>query len=189
MPIFGDPPEGLDEDWTHGALIGGMCGWWSEQELANSYFLAADLLVAAATTGRERGQDIWGPTMYLYRHGTELYLKLIVQPENQNHNLGSLLEKFCAHIRSRYKQDVPAWITRPISELHKFDPGSDLFRYREPRQFAIAERLAKTGEYWVDLRAIKREMGLILEAFQRVVLADQTGTIPPAPIRRHSDDE
>jgi hypothetical protein len=189
LPIFGEPPEALDEDWTHGALIGGMSGWWSEQQLAESYFLAADHLIATVLAGKERGQDLWGPIMYLYRHGIELFLKLIVQPAKQDHNLGALLEGFCAHIRSRYREKVPSWITRPISELAQIDPRSDLFRYRETKPIETAARLANRGEFWVDLRAIRKEMTRLLDAFQRVVIADETGEILPARRLATLDDD
>lgn len=34
--IFQEPPENVDETWTHGAMIGGMCGY-SDHDLAGSY--------------------------------------------------------------------------------------------------------------------------------------------------------
>jgi hypothetical protein len=183
--IFAEPPEGLDEEWTHGALIGGMCGWCGDRELAESYFRAAGLLVVDILAGRERGQDLVSPVMYLYRHGIELYLKHIVQPPERNHNLGSLLEGFCTHIRSRYNEKVPVWITRTVSELADFDPGSDLFRYGETKPIKRSLRVANHGEFWVDLRAIRKDMDRIAEAFRRVAIADETGEIPLARPRRH----
>ena len=183
--IFAEPPEGLDEDWTHGALIGGMCGWCGDRELAESYFRAAELLVKDILAGRERGQDLVSPVMYLYRHAIELYLKHIVSPPQRNHSLGSLLEGFCEHIRSKYGEKVPAWVTRPISELATFDPGSDLFRYGQTRPIDRSLRVANHGEFWVDLRAISKDMDRIAELFRRVAIADETGEIPPARIRRH----
>ena len=76
-------------------------------------------------------------------------------------------------------------MTRPISELAKFDPGSDLFRYRETKPPDRSQQVANQGEFWVDLRAIRKEMDLIVEAFRRVAIADETGEIPPARLGRH----
>ena len=167
--IFNEPPEDLDETWTHGALMGGMSGY-SDESLAPAYFSAGAALIDHVLEGDERGQDFVCPILYLYRHGIELYLKVIVQPSVRNHGLGSLLEGFCRHVRERYKEDVPAWVTRPITELAKFDPASD-FRYGRSR----SQRLANEGEFWVDLKALKRTMALIEYAFRRTVVADSCG--------------
>jgi len=179
MKIFQEPPPNLDETWTHGAVLGGMCGF-SDQNIADSYFLAGDTLVAALLSGNERGQDLVNPIMFLYRHGIELYLKVIVQPVDRNHSLGSLLEGFCKHVREQYQQKVPVWLTRPITELATFDPGSDLFRYEKTFPPKYSQRIQNGGEFWIDLKAISETMKHIRKAFRRVIIADATGEIPPS---------
>ena len=172
--IFSEPPEDLDETWTHGALMGGMAGY-SDETLAPAYFSAGAALIDHVLQSEERGQDFVCPILYLYRHGIELYLKVIVQPSVRNHSLGSLLEGFCRHIRERYKEDVPAWVTRPITELAEFDPGSDLFRYGRTNPPSRSQRLTNEGEFWVDLKTLKRTMTLIEFAVRRTLAAGECG--------------
>jgi len=169
--IFQEPPENIDETWTHGAMLGGMCGY-DNDSLAAQYFRAGSALVKHVLSSGERGQDMIGPILYLYRHGVELYLKVILKPEKPSHNLGSLLDAFCRHIRERYNQQVPKWVTRPISELAQADPGSDLFRYGDSRS---RPALDEGGEYWIDLRVLSRIMLELEYAFERVLVAEEFG--------------
>src|SRR5687768_9291483 len=94
--IFDEVPENADETWTHGALLGGM-GGCDDRELADSYFVAADALVESVLADRDslRTRELVAPTMYLYRHGIELFLKLIVRPKKPDHNLDRLLGRLC----------------------------------------------------------------------------------------------
>jgi hypothetical protein len=180
MPIFQEPPPTIDETWTHGAMLGGMCGY-DEQQMAESYFAAGDSLISAVLDGQRDGRHMINPVMYVYRHGVELYLKCIVRPSVRDHNLASLLERFCRHVRARYREPIPRWVTKPISELAAYDPGSDTFRYdtdRDGRYFQT------DGESWVDLRTVRKEMSRLLFAFRRVWTADQAGEILPVILRR-----
>ena len=172
-PIFQEPPEHVDETWTHGAMLGGMCGY-DEQELAESYFAAGDALVQSVLDGKHDGRNMINPVMYVYRHAIELYLKCIVQPPVRNHNLASLLERFCQHVRERSQEPIPAWITKPISELAAYDRGSDVFRYESDRD---GRYFPTGGESWVDLRSVRAQMARLLFAFRRVWRADATGDI------------
>lgn len=176
--IFREPPPDADETWTHGAMLGGMCGY-GEQDLAASYFLAGDTLIGAVLEHREgRGQDLIAPVMYLYRHGIELYLKCIVKPAERDHNLGALLEGFCRHVRRRYGEQVPSWITKPVSEFIRYDPASLIFRYEATHGRGILDG----GEVWVDFPSLKKRMTRLHKAFRRVLTADVTGEIPRAGV-------
>lgn len=64
--IFQDPPHNVDETWTHGAMLGGMCGY-GDEALAESYFLAGDALIATVIRGDATGHDLVNPVMYVYR--------------------------------------------------------------------------------------------------------------------------
>ena len=177
MSIFEEPPEGVDESWTDGAMLGGMCGY-GDEELADSYVLAGDILVAAVVEGGELGRDLINPVLYVYRHGIELYLKCVVQPEKRDHDLGSLLKAFCQHVQSRYGESVPAWITELVSDFATHDPGSDMFRYGISRR---GSPLAG-GEAWIRLPRLKQQMALLRRNLRRVIVADATGGIPPRSI-------
>lgn len=172
--IFADPPEDIDETWTHGAMLGGMTGY-DDESLARSYFMAGGMLVEQVLGTGERGQEVICPILYVYRHGIELYLKVVVRPGKRNHSIGSLLDAFCRDVQSKFGERVPAWITRPIGQLAEFDPNSDLFRYGQTRDSSISHRLINSGEFWVDLRTLKRTMSNIEYAFQRVLIVDREG--------------
>lgn len=154
--IFREPPPDVDETWTHGAMLGGICGY-ADEDLANSYFLAGDALIRAVLDGDTGRHDLINPVLYVYRHGIELYLKCIVRPDERNHNLGSLLEGFCRHIRQRYNEPVPSWITKPIAEFSTYDPRSDVFRYETNRDGRNHSQLAG-GEICIDLPSVQRSM-------------------------------
>jgi hypothetical protein len=168
--IFQDPPEAIDETWTHGALLGGMIGF-GEQDLADSYFTAANALVGRVRKRRQEGRDLINPVLFLYRQGVELYLKAIVQPVRRNHDLAALLDAFRQHVHSRYTENPPEWMTAAISELATYDPYADVFRYAESR----SRRLANEGEFWVDLTKLRRHMRFVQWAFRRTLIADEYG--------------
>ena len=172
--IFQEPPEDIDGTWTHGALLGGMVGY-DDESLARSYFLAGRVLAEHVLSTGDRGQELICPILYVCRHGIELYLKVILHPAKVNYSLGSLLDALCRHVRDRYDEKVPEWVTCPITELAQFDPGSDLFRYGQTRPPDSTHRLIQGGEHWVDLRVVKRTMLELEYAFMRVLVADTHG--------------
>lgn len=174
MAIFAEPDPNTDETWTQGAMLGGMSGY-DERDLAESYFLAGDTLTAVVADHKQDARELVNPVLYVYRHGIELYLKCILQPraDERDHNLGALLERFCQHVRDRYGEQVPTWVTEPISEFITYDPASTVFRYD-----AMGTRLQNAGEFWVDLPTARATMGRLRRAFRRVIVADDTGRIP-----------
>ncbi len=179
--IFQEPPPNGDETWTHGAMLGGMIGH-GDEDLAESYFLAGDALVASVLRGEMSGQDVVNPVMYAYRHGIEFYLKCIVQPSKKDHSLGSLLEAFRRHIKERWGEDVPPVIATPIAEFATYDERADVFRYETDRHGRTHESLGHSGEFWIDLPGLKASMSLLRRSFRRALWADQAGEIPPAGV-------
>jgi len=172
--IFTDIPEDVTEDWLHGAIIGGMCGYDNES-LAESYFLSADLLIKKVLQAAEPAREYLYPILFLYRHGLELYLKAITKPEKLNHSIGSLFELFCTYILKEHNQKVPAWVTKPISQFAEFDPESDLFRYQKTKNPKRSERLANEGEFWVDLPLLMEQMANLDVVFRKVLAAQKYG--------------
>jgi hypothetical protein len=153
---------------------------YGDEDLAESYFLAGDTLIAAIANGDADGRELVNPVMYVYRHGIELYLKCIVQPEEKNHSLGSLLDAFCRHILEGYGETVPPVITKPIYEFATYDQRSDVFRYETDRNGKNHEPLGCDGEFWIDLPSLKTSMEVLRRSFRRVLWADRAGEIPPA---------
>ena len=137
--------------------------------------MAGGMLIDQVLQTGEGGQEVICPILYVYRHGIELYLKVITQPADRNHSIGSLLDGFCQHVYEKWGQRVPVWISRPISQLAQYDPNSDLFRYGQTRRSSVSQRLKNSGEFWVDLNSLKRTMSNIEYAFQRVLVVDREG--------------
>jgi hypothetical protein len=172
--IFVEPPEDVDETWVHGAMLGGMSGY-DDQSLAHSYFVAGEMLIEKVLKSGERGQEVICPILYLYRHGIELHLKVLMKPAKLNHSISSLLDAFSLHVQSKYGEQVPTWLTDPVGQLAKFDPNSDLFRYGTTKKPEVMQWLANTGEYWIDLRKLGKTMSLVEQAFIRVGVAEVEG--------------
>jgi hypothetical protein len=172
--IFVEPPGDVDETWVHGAMLGGMTGY-DDESLARSYCAAAAMLIESVLTSGERAQDLICPVLYLYRHGVELYLKVITRPSKLNHNIASLLDAFCRHAQEKYHETAPPWLTGPVRQLADFDPNSDLFRYGTTKDPSVSQTLTNSGELWVDLRSLRRIMTSVERAFHRVLVADREG--------------
>jgi hypothetical protein len=172
--IFADPPSDIDETWVHGAMLGGMVGY-DDESLAPSYFASASLLIHGVLDSATRAQDAICPILYLYRHGIELYLKVLVQPAKLDHSISSLFDAFCRDVKQQFDEDVPMWLSLPVSQFAEFDPNSDLFRYGQTRNPAVAQKMTNSGEFWVDLRSLRRTMMLVERVFQRVLVAQREG--------------
>ncbi len=156
-PLFVDPPEGLNENWRHGALIGGMGELSDTFALADSYKIAGDMLVDAALSS-DNVDELICPIIYNYRHATELYLKATVMHYEPNHNLNALLHKFKELLKSEFNKTVPEWFEDIILVFVDFDPGGVTFRYGE----------YCPGEVWVDILHIKTLMNWLAESFRRI---------------------
>lgn len=156
-PLFQELPEGLDESWRHGTVVGGMSEIGDRFFLAESYKLAGDMLVDAALSNDETFELAY-PVFYNYRHATELYLKATVDSEERTHDLLLLLQEFKRLLKSEFNQTVPEWFENIVLTFDDFDPESTRFRYGG----------FVPGEVWVDLRHVKVRMGLLAESFQMI---------------------
>ena len=163
-PLFQYPPDNLDETWTHGTLIGGMAEIGDTFALAESYKLAADILVDTALSTGDVFELAY-PIIYNYRHATELYLKAIVvhYPKGRDgHDLLWLFQEFKRLLQTEFTQfdvTIPDWFENIVLVFNDFDPGSTTFRYGGS---------FKQDEMWVDLPHIKRLMNWLAESFQKV---------------------
>jgi hypothetical protein len=170
QPIFAEVPDGLDETWTHGILVGGMASESDEVSLARQYRDAAALLVDAALKDGEPWSLSY-PILFLYRHSTELYLKAIVwrldAPDSRpNHELSTLFDRFEKLVIERHGKHVPSWVKRDILGFAQLDDNSQQFRYTRSTknvQFMLP------GEYWVELRRLQRRMEAISRGLESIL--------------------
>jgi hypothetical protein len=157
-------------------------GGYDDRELADSYFLAADALVETALADRDsmRTRQLVAPTMYLYRHGIELFLKLIVRPKKPDHSLDRLLGRLRRLVRIRYKQELPDPIADAIVEFCRYDLHAVIFRFATDKKGRQARGKFESGEVWIDLRAAKTRMALVRYGLRRCLIAEEMGgQIPP----------
>jgi hypothetical protein len=160
-PLFQEPPEGLDETWRHGTIIGGMAESSDTFALAESYKLAGDMLVDAALSSDEVYELIC-PVIYNYRHATELYLKATLLHQRTGHDLHSLLQEFKEELKAEFGVTLPQWFENIVLAFVDFDPGSTTFRYGDFPCFL------RQGEIWVDLAHMKTLMSWLAKSFQNV---------------------
>lgn len=155
-PILQEPPEDLDETWTHGLLLNGgsVDGFL---ELARNYKRVADtLLDSALKSGEVRD---WGyPIFFGYRHALELYLKIIGRIEEPIHSLRECVDL----IEKRYKQKICSSTRGWILEFDRIDPYGTTFRYADDDTLQYAE-------FWVDFLQLKYAMGVIFQALDSAV--------------------
>jgi hypothetical protein len=157
-PLFQELPENLDEGWRHGAVISGMVEGGDTFSLAESYKLAGDKLVDAATSVDE-AYELSYPVIYNYRHAAELYLKATVHPYREDHDLSWLLQEFKKVLKSEFNSTLPQWFENIILAFNDFDPDSTTFRYGGFPSFS---------EIWVDLVHMRTLMGWLAESFQKI---------------------
>ena len=152
--VFEGMPDDLDESWRGGVLVGGMATVADDLEIARSYAEAASLLVSRAIADRDELRFLY-PTLFLYRHALELYLKLVVDPKRLNHNLLPLIEQFDVFIFQRYGARIPKALLEDLLELAKIDPNGEAFRYSRDRN--KMPRILP-GENWVSLGELRHLM-------------------------------
>ncbi len=156
-PIFREPPEELNEEWQHGALIGGMAEYGDTFALADSYKIAGDMLVDAAHSNDE-AYELICPIIYNYRHATELYMKATLVRRKMDHNLLWLLEEFKKILKLEFDTTLPGWFEGVILAFNDFDPKGTTFRYGGD----------SPDEVWVDIMHMKTLMGWMSESFQKI---------------------
>ncbi len=123
-----DYPEILgDLDSTY---IGGMAsGAYDRLAIADAYKRAGDILVESG----ESAWDIVYPTIFVYRHSIELYIKIFIRRKKKKrdtHDLKKLFPKLEAYIQQHYNALLPAWFKDRILEFQRIDTqAATAFRY------------------------------------------------------------
>lgn len=159
-PVFKEPPENLDETWTHGVLIGGMTfakdDWLS---IAQSYRFCADTLTEHAISSGMPYHYTY-PILYNYRHAIELYLKIATNFNDANdrtHSLANLVKK----LKLQYNAQLSKWSQGYLDQWNQLDKKSTTFRYGES---------GPKDELWIDLNQLKMVTGTLCEELEKLIV-------------------
>jgi hypothetical protein len=176
-PLFRDPCEGDEREDGYsepfGFLLGPM-GVFSRDEMADQYFLAANVLVEQVQQRNVADYDIAYPVLFLFRHAMELMLKsLLGQSAPHHHRLNSIADDFAAFVHREHRQEVPRWIVERLHELARIDPTSEAFRYGEDKYQGTADRSGIPAETYVRVMELHDEMNRLYGALRRALLVMQ----------------
>ncbi len=165
--IFQDPPDGLDETWTHGLLflgpkIGDYLG------VARSYKLAVDEMISAALRSNEAHKYDY-PILYLCRHTLELYLKMFGydrrpdDTDDRTHSLAACMRE----VEKKLGQKIAGIFRSWIEEFHAMDEKGATFRYEDG-----TDGRGYHVELWVDLHQLQFAMDRLCAAFEQALPRD-----------------
>jgi len=162
-PLFRDVPDGIDETWGHGTLIGGMAARHLAQ-VARSYKVAADELADRAPASPVP-HELDYPVLFLYRHAIELYLKALLSEGPRTHDLGRLI----GLLEEQYGGKLDGWIAHRLRDFHEINRRPDMFRYAES---------PSGGELWIDFHQLQAVLDRLVKAFERELSAGGRATPP-----------
>jgi hypothetical protein len=147
-------------------VVGGMGPEGSSFDTADSYILAATLLIDS-WEGRKEPWMVCYPILYLCRHALELYLKeaLPLRPK-PSHNLRPLIDDFRSLLRERLNTDIPAQLRNDLYTLASIDPDGQSFRYVTT---AEGSPLFVPGEYWVPLHELRQFIEVMSSGIKKAV--------------------
>lgn len=187
--VFMDPPDGLDETWTHGFLLIGHGDWQplSDGDLASVYREATLQLIDAAL---DRG-DLWRssfPALFMCRHTLELYLKSIVpdwrkladqkKGKKNAHDIGIISLTLRNLLKSRYPVDQVEALCRFIEEFDRLDPKAMAFRFADGARASFSHsdpHRSPPVEIWVDFRNLRTSIVAVFDALERLPCANIVG--------------
>ncbi len=151
---------------------------------AEMFKSSGDKLIDSIRDNKHKAADeIINPTLYLYRHSIELFLKAIlvtdylledykyhkIQDKLQGHSLESLWSKTDHVIRKYYKSDVkedkkPLTDARKaVNELAGIDTDSTTFRYPYDRELKKQVVADGKSSYAIDYINLKNEFNNLYE--------------------------
>lgn len=183
--VFMDPPDKLDETWTHGLLLIGHGDWQplSDGDLASVYRDATLRLIDAALDSG----DLWRssfPALFMCRHTLELYLKSIVpnwrnlagqSKGNKNgHDIGIISATLRDLLKSRYPDGQVEALCSFIEEFDRLDPKAMAFRFADGARASFSNsgpHSAPPVEIWVDFRNLRTSIAAVFDALERLPCA------------------
>ncbi len=156
VPLFISMPENIDES-SKGVVFGGEFELNDIFSTAESFKLAGDKLVDIAHANLQV-DELFQPTIYNYRHATELYIKSIIGVEI-SHDLIILLGKLKELLKNDFNTIPPKWFENIIEAFNYADPYGTAFRY----SITIPNE-----ELYADMTHIKVLMGWLSDSFKRI---------------------
>ena len=141
-----------DSDFPY-VVVGGMGTETSPVAMADSYILAATLLIDS-WEGHKEPWMVCYPILYLCRHALELYLKaaLPLRP-GPNHKLHPLIDDFRTLLQKELNADIPVQLRKDLYILASIDPDGQSFRYVTTKK---GSQLFVPGEYCVPLHDLRQ---------------------------------
>jgi hypothetical protein len=130
------------------ACVGENGGPYDFGDYALGFFKAANSLIELAREVPEQVDMTVYPVAYLYRHGTELYLKHFAAladralEQCQQAPKGHDIKKLWTDLKPKL-HSLPQWMTKDfslplvdeiINDFAAFDPNGEVFRYPESKQ-------------------------------------------------------
>jgi len=171
-PLFEEPTAelGREDPWSGslGFMIGGMA-LPTRTELAEQYFIAANILVERIIKCDIEDYKLVNPVLFLYRHSIELMLKGVMRSKSEHHKLDNLADYFVRFIKDNANVAVPRWITARLKEIAKIDPNSTTFRYAETWCKDKKLNVSTDGEIYVDLFHLKESMAVLYTSLAGVI--------------------
>ena len=162
--LFAELPDDLDGTWQHGFIVGGMAHHTDPFTVARAYVNAGDVLTEHPTDKGEPWEVAY-PVLFLYRHAIELYLKAIVQPQQDTHDLSQLTLRFIDYVTNELGETVPDWFQQYLREFSAIDPRSTAFRYVDGR---ATRPLIESNEAWVEFAHLREVVGALVAIFERL---------------------
>lgn len=169
-PLFEEPPDELDSDWTHGVLLvrWGSAKGYDTIDLARAFRDAGAKLVKTALQLQESWEAAY-PILFNYRHALELYLKAII-PAQHNHRLDVLASHLRPLLTGRYPADQIEILIERIEEFHRMDPNSTEFRYADTsdKTYERCKAPLPDAEIWVDFHHLETCMEQTCNALETI---------------------
>lgn len=172
QPLFKVPTEELEREdewsWPKGFLIGGWATY-SNRQIAQQYFDAANVLVEAIKQNQRADFELAFPVIYLYRHFLELMLKSILDSQPKTHDIGKLTSAVEALVQVRYGQLLPALIKAWLMEFGARDRQSTAYRYGEVRDIVSKSDAPIPTEEHVELLNLQAAMDATYTVLSRLL--------------------
>jgi hypothetical protein len=169
-PLFEEPPDNLDSDWTHGVLLvrWGSAKGYDPIDVARAFRYAGARLLKTALQLRESSEAAY-PILFNYRHALELYLKAII-PAQHKHRLDVLASHLRPLLTGRYPPDQIEILIERIEEFHRIDPSSTVFRYADTpdETYEHSNGPLPDPEIWVDFRHLQTCMAQTFNALETI---------------------
>jgi hypothetical protein len=176
LPVFQEPSDELDADWTHGLLLVGIGQFPQIEwlEAARSYSgVALHLVERALSEGVY--WDNAHPALFMCRHALELYLKTAISDwasirGKNGHALAPLINRLRLDLKTLYHHSDVERLCQFLEEFSEIDPNATVFRFPDGKGNSTESKSLPHYELWVDFRALKFTAQAVFRALDLVCL-------------------